>query len=147
MLSGAGARYIRIKYTSNLAASAGDTIRVSYTSVCGNGTTKSQYLSNALLACATPPPVLTKTEVEIAAPFMNVEVYPNPSTSAFKLLVKTADKGTFKARILDVLGREIKSFTGESDQTIKFGNELKSGVYMIEVREGDKVKTVRVVKY
>lgn len=147
VLSGAGARYIRIKYTSNLAASAGDTIRVAYTSVCGNGATKSQYLSNALLACATPPPVLTKTEVEIAAPFMNVEVYPNPSTSAFKLLVKTADKGTFKARILDVLGREIKSFTGESDQTIKFGNELKAGVYMIEVREGDKVKTVRVVKY
>ena len=78
---------------------------------------------------------------------MNVEIFPNPSTSAFSLLVKTSSKGIFKARVLDVLGREINSFTGESDNAIKFGNELKAGVYMIEVREGDKVKTVRVVKY
>jgi len=147
VLSGAGARYIRIKYTSNLASSAGDSIRVAYTSNCGNGATKSQYLSNALLTCAAPPAVVTKGETTLTSPLMNVEIFPNPSTSAFSLFVKTSSKGIFKARVLDVLGREINSFTGESDNAIKFGNELKAGVYMIEVREGDKVKTVRVVKY
>ena len=78
---------------------------------------------------------------------MKVIVYPNPSTSSFNLQVKTSTNGTFKARVMDVLGREVMSFTGERDNAIKFGNELKAGVYMIEVREGEKVKTVRVVKY
>ncbi|MEI8054255.1 MAG: T9SS type A sorting domain-containing protein, partial [Bacteroidota bacterium] len=78
---------------------------------------------------------------------MEVNVFPNPTTSSFNLLVKTSTIGTFKARVMDVLGREVVSFTGERDNAIKFGNELKSGVYMIEVREGEKVKTVRVVKY
>jgi hypothetical protein len=76
-----------------------------------------------------------------------VNVYPNPTTNAFQLFVKTPNASKITIRILDVQGRLIKTISFNSDETIAFGNDLKSGVYMVEVREGNVVKTVRVVKY
>jgi hypothetical protein len=49
--------------------------------------------------------------------------------------------------VSDVQGRLIKKMEVSPLETIKFGNDLKAGVYMVEVTEGDLVKTMRVVKY
>ena len=99
--------------------------------------------------CVTLPtsrvvyPVINSTEET-----MDVMVYPNPTTSAYQLFVKSSKLSqTVKVRIVDIQGRIIKTFTFNSNETIAFGSDLKAGVYMVEVREGDKVKTVRVVKY
>jgi hypothetical protein len=99
--------------------------------------------------CVTLPtsrivyPAITTTEES-----MDVMVYPNPTTSAYQLFVKSSKKSKIvKARIVDLQGRLIKTLTFNSNETIAFGNELKAGVYMVEVREGDKFKTVRMVKY
>ena len=100
--------------------------------------------------CVTP--LITKTNtintsVAKAEP-MAVSVYPNPSTSAFQLFVKSslpAQKVT--ARIVDVNGKLYKILTFSSDETIAFGNDLKAGLYMVEIREGKELKTVKVVKY
>jgi uncharacterized 2Fe-2S/4Fe-4S cluster protein (DUF4445 family) len=78
---------------------------------------------------------------------MKINVYPNPTTNAFQMFVKTPNASKISMRILDVQGRLIKTNSFNSDETIAFGNDLKSGVYMVEIREGNVVKTVRVVKY
>jgi uncharacterized 2Fe-2S/4Fe-4S cluster protein (DUF4445 family) len=78
---------------------------------------------------------------------MQVNVYPNPSTSAFQMFVKTSSTSKIAMRVLDIQGRLIKTISFNSDETIAFGNDLKSGVYIVELREGKVVKTVRVVKY
>jgi hypothetical protein len=241
VMSGADARYIRLKFTNNAAAIIGDSIRVSYTSGCGTSKAKAQKLSNVAATtlaasatltgttsicsivgtstvarytasavtgavsylwtlpsgavidsgsnglkikvrfitagpydsifvqavgtngcagtkkvlklvttgCVTLPtsrvinPVITSNEES-----MDVMVYPNPTTSAYQLFVKSSKLSqTVKVRIIDIQGRVLKTLTFNSNETIAFGNELKAGVYMVEVREGDKVKTVRVVKY
>jgi hypothetical protein len=41
----------------------------------------------------------------------------------------------------------MKSFTTYTNQVVSIGNELKSGVYMVEVRIGEEVKVVRAVKF
>ena len=99
--------------------------------------------------CVTLPtsrvinPVITSTKES-----MDIMVYPNPTTSAYKLFVKSSKLShKIKARIIDLQGRLIKTLNFKTNETISFGDELKAGVYIIEVREGDKVKTVRVVKY
>jgi hypothetical protein len=33
------------------------------------------------------------------------------------------------------------------EQYLVFGNDLSAGVYMVEVKQGDSMKTLRVVKY
>jgi hypothetical protein len=98
--------------------------------------------------CVTLPtsrvinPVINSTEET-----MDVMVYPNPTTSAYQLFVKSSKLSqTVKVRILDLQGRLIKTFTLNSNETIAFGSDLKAGVYMVVVSEGNKVKGVRVVK-
>jgi len=52
-----------------------------------------------------------------------------------------------KVRILDAQGRMVKQVIVAPYQTVQLGAELKSGVYLIEARQGQEVKTERVVKY
>ena len=78
---------------------------------------------------------------------MEVKVFPNPTTSNFNLQVITADNEEVVVRILDVQSRFIKSFKVAPYQTIIVGAELKSGSYLVEVRQGEEKKVVRVVKY
>jgi peroxiredoxin family protein len=141
-------RIIVIVYTSNAAAGAGDSIRLRYTSGCGNGAIKAQKLSN-LLKSGCPPPTITKAPVTNVptAGSMNVKVYPNPTTSQFNVQVNTTGSEEAVVRILDVQGRFVKSVKVAANQVISLGSELKAGAYMLEVRQGSEVKTTRVIKF
>jgi uncharacterized protein (TIGR02145 family) len=234
-------RVIRIKYSSNAAASTGDTIKVMYTSACGNSPLKAQKLTNAattILAapttltgttsicsivgtsvgatytcsavsnavsyvwtipagavidsgsnglkikvrfitasaadsifvqavgttgcfgakkvlklittgCVTPTYTRVENQTSINTPIdlMTVSVYPNPTTSSYHLFVKSNHTSTVIARVFDAQGRLVNTFRFNSSETIAFGNELKGGVYLVELRDGKQIKTVRVVKY
>ena len=237
-LSGSNARYIRLKFTNNMAAVAGDSIRVRYTSSCGLSNPKSQKLSNLSAAILSAPTTLTGTtsvcsivgtstsaryvasavtsavsyvwtlpsgadidsgsnglkikvlfnsvtsndsiyvqaigtngclgskkvlklttkdcvsqpitkvtNAQSTVALMDVMVYPNPTSSAYQMLVKSSTPSqSVKATIIDLQGRIIKTLTFNSNETISFGNELKSGVYMVDLRQGNMKKTMRVVK-
>ena len=234
-------RVIRIKYSSNAAAATGDSIKVMYTSACGNSPWKAQKLSNVATTILAAPTTLTGTtsicsivgtstaatytcsavtnavsyvwsipagavidsgsnglkikvrfitagaadsifvqavgstgcygakkvlklittgcvaptytrvenQPSINTPIdpMTVSVYPNPTTSSYHLFVKSNHTSTVNARVFDAQGRLVKTFRFNSSETIAFGNEFKAGVYIIELREGKELKTVRVVKY
>ncbi len=237
-LSGANARYIKLKFTNNKAAVAGDSIRLRYTSGCSLSSPKAQKLSNLAAATLSAPitltgttsicpivgtttsaryiasavtgavsylwtlpsgalidsgsnglkikvlfnsatsndsiyvqaigangcvgskkvlklttkdcitqPITKVTNAQLSASLMDVMLYPNPTSSAYSMLVKSSTPSqSVKATIIDLQGRIIKTLTFNSNETISFGNELKSGVYMIEIRQGNMKKTMRVVK-
>jgi hypothetical protein len=234
-------KVIRIRYSANTAALTGDSIKVLYTSDCGNSPAKAQKLSNLAPTLLAAPATLTGTTsicsavgtstsnryiatavtgalsyvwtlpagavldsgsnglkikvrfliagandsifvqavgtngcagakkvlklvttgcvtqliartnlpstIKTSTDPMQVNVYPNPTANAFQMFVKTPTASKITMRVLDVQGRLIKTISFNSDETIAFGNDLKSGVYMVEVREGNVLKTVRVVKY
>jgi hypothetical protein len=137
----------------------GGTLSVKGQSRCGTqGGSKSQALTHT--GCA----VGTKMSVPITTTTANsfeVSLYPNPSAGEFKLLVgvtptmatnlvggKTPTKATkATVKVIDLQGRLIKSFECIANQPTAIGNELKPGVYMVEVRMGDEVKTVRAVRF
>jgi hypothetical protein len=140
-------RTIVVVYTSNAAAGAGDSIRLRYTSGCGNGAIKAQKLSN-LLKAGCPPPTITKVPVtNTKTGSMSVKVYPNPTTSQFNVQVNTTGSEEAVVRILDVQGRFVKSVKVAANQVIGLGAELKAGAYSLEVRKGNEVKTTRVIKF
>jgi hypothetical protein len=106
-----------------------------------------------LPACEETPPPFAKS---IAAPIssfnilpneMELNVYPNPSTTDFKLRVITAGKEKLGVRVLDMTGRSYRQLTIMPNQTINLGSELHPGAYMIEVKQGAVQKVVRVVKF
>jgi hypothetical protein len=142
-------------------------ITVSYPSTAVNGSVSAQAVNNCgvstirtipvrLAACPVepPPPPFAATGNEplkgstaVAADVMKVNVYPNPTTTDFKLQVITAGKEEISVRVLDMTGRFYKQLTIMPNQTINLGAELKAGAYMIEVRQGSTLKTTRVLKF
>ena len=142
--SGSNGLKIRIRFNT---AGANDSIFVQAVGINGCAGTK-KVLKLVTTGCVTLPTTRTVNYVKPAEENMLVNVYPNPTTSAYQLYVQTSQLSqTIKAKVFDVQGRLMKVLSFNSNETITFGSDLKSGVYIVEVREGDKVRTVRVVKY
>ncbi len=124
----------------------GGNITVKGQTACYAGTAKSQALTHTGCPVGTTPPLITKVGNETIK--FDASIQPNPTTSSFNLqVISSIISNSVKAKIMDVQGRLIKTLTFASEGKVNFGNELNPGVYMIEVREGDRVKTLRVVKY
>jgi uncharacterized protein (TIGR02145 family) len=143
-------RIITVTYSSNAAATTGDSIRLRYTSLCGDGKTKAQKLSNLVkTGCVSPITKNTSTSrVPSTLPTsMEVNVYPNPTTSQFNVQVKSSSTEAAVVRVLDFTGRFIKRVKLSSNSNVNLGSDLKAGAYMLEVKQGKEVKMVRVVKF
>jgi len=129
----------------------GGVISVKSQSRCGTlSAARSQSLTHT--GCALG----TKLSQPITTSYNNsfeVSLYPNPTANAFKLLIKnnkvagTISSTSAIVKVIDIQGRMIKSFQANTNQVIAIGNELKPGVYMVEVRVGEEVKVVRAVKF
>jgi hypothetical protein len=142
-------RIITVTYTSNAAAGV-DSIRLRYTTAgCGNGVIKAQKLSNLVRnGCVPIAKNSTISKVPNTLPTsMEVKVYPNPTTSQFNVQVKSSGTEEVVVRVLDLTGRFIKSVKVSSNSNVILGSDLKAGAYMLEVRQGKEVKTVRVMKF
>jgi hypothetical protein len=142
-------RIITVTYTSNAAAGIGDSIRLRYTTDgCGNSAAKAQKLSNLVKAGCIPPIAKNTSRVPATiATSMEVSVYPNPTTSQFNVQLKSTGTEEAVVRVLDVTGRFIKSVKMSSNSNVNLGSDLKAGAYMLEVRQGKEVKTVKVMKF
>jgi len=141
---------IMVRYTSNEAATDGDSIRVGYTSLCGNGAIKAQKLSNVLLSgCRTNSRanIYSKVYPKQVKEDFSVKVQPNPSTSNFAIKVKSTDNDKIIIQLLDVSGRILQSQNINANETIQFGSELKPGVYVLEVKQGKKRSVERLIKF
>ena len=77
-----------------------------------------------------------------------VRVYPNPSTNYFTLNIEASDnKEKISVRLIDVAGRVVEvrnNLTG--DQVLKIGTNLKAGLYIAEIRQGNSSKQIKLLK-
>ena len=150
IISGQGTNSIKVSYP-------GTTINGSVTvrSVSNCSMSSIRTLTIRLSACPasgftsnTNPTVKDNLNANVAAAnSMDVKVFPNPTTSNFNLQVITANQDAINVRVLDVQGRLYKSIVVSPYQSINIGADFKSGIYIIEARQGKSVKTIRVVKF
>lgn len=77
-----------------------------------------------------------------------VRVYPNPSTSNFTVNIESFDsKQNVSLRIIDIAGRVLETRSNLSgSQTLKIGGNLKAGLYVAELRQGNETKTIKLLK-
>jgi hypothetical protein len=143
--SGSNGLKIKVRF---ITASAADSIFVQAVGTTGCYGAK-KVLKLITTGCVTPTFTRVQNQPSISTPInpMTVSVYPNPTTSSYHLFVKSNNISTVNARVFDAQGRLVKTFRFNSSETVAFGNELKAGVYFVELREGKELKTVRVVKY
>ena len=77
-----------------------------------------------------------------------VRVYPNPSTNHFTLNIETGNsKEKISVRLIDVAGRIMEARNNLSgSQVLKIGNNLKAGLYIAEIRQGNSTRQIKLLK-
>ena len=77
-----------------------------------------------------------------------VTVFPNPTNSYFNINIEPVGKtDRVSVRLIDLSGRvmEVKDQL-YGKQTIQMGQNLRSGYYIVEIRQGDQSKMAKVLK-
>jgi hypothetical protein len=94
--------------------------------------------------------IVENSQMEVVAPDMtkfNVKAFPNPSEHQFTLFLENASNEKVQIVVYDGLGRQVKMFEKDSGNIpIRFGADLKTGVYVVEVRQGENRKSIKLVK-
>jgi hypothetical protein len=144
LVSGQGSRSITVSYPSGVVDGY-----VTVKSVANCAFSSARNTQVRMAPCPVDPsPGFTKGIMTTTPSTMDVKVFPNPTTSAFNLQVTAGGSNSvIQARVLDLQGRLMKTITIHSNENIFLGAELKPGVYMLEVLQGEEKKVVRVVKY
>jgi hypothetical protein len=78
----------------------------------------------------------------------NVILYPNPSVSTFSLNLVSDSDADVEISIFDLQGRNIENKTISKDNlsSITLGSNLPSGIYNVVVKQGDNIKSQRLIK-
>ena len=81
-----------------------------------------------------------------ATSLASFSIFPNPSRSEFVLNISKSGTGSTVLRISDAQGR-LLSAQVINNSTIKFGNDLKPGVYMVQVTQNSQpIYSQKVIK-
>ena len=114
-----------------------------------NGSASSIFLvpiSTVTSLRATKTNVPTSLEQQADEARLNVSATPNPSSDRFRLHVTSASKELIRVRIVDLFGRMKGEIKIQPNQTVFFGNDLKPGMYVVEVNQGTKREVIKVQK-
>ena len=76
----------------------------------------------------------------------NIQVYPNPTQAEFQLQLNSRSSEKIQVRVLDLAGRQYFIAQNKPGSSIRFGKDLKAGLYIVEITEGNQKRTVKVVK-
>jgi Bacterial Ig domain/PA14 domain/Secretion system C-terminal sorting domain/HYR domain/Bacterial protein of unknown function (DUF839) len=78
---------------------------------------------------------------------LTVKALPNPSPRAFTLVTRSNSDKALTIIVTDVLGRIVERRSGvAANGTIEVGSRLHTGVYFVEVTQGDQKKKLKLVR-
>jgi len=78
----------------------------------------------------------------------NVTAMPNPSHTYFNLSVQSTNRfEKLSIRVMDVTGKVIELKQNvDIAQTIQFGKEYRAGIYLVEIKQGQNMKVLKLIK-
>jgi hypothetical protein len=87
------------------------------------------------------------TEKMIFNSGLEVAAYPNPSNSTFKLNIRSPQAEPITIHVMDVTGRQVATYSNvQANQIFEFGNNLNSGMYLVQVIQGSTIKSFELNK-
>lgn len=105
-----------------------------------------------ILMVSTPAPSEDVTSGNIRMEIMrdinfDVKAFLNPGGDQFSLYLEGANNEKVSIKVYDALGRELKKFEKDNGNIpIRFGKDLKGGVYFVEVRQDTNRKVIKLIK-
>jgi hypothetical protein len=85
-------------------------------------------------------------ETEQGNMLSDVKVYPNPTQAEFQLQLNSRSSEKVMVKISDLAGRQYFVAQSKPGTTLRFGKDLKAGVYIVEITEGSQKRSIKVVK-
>lgn len=146
ILSGQGTTSVTVLYSD---AALSDTIRVQAVNNCS---ISAQRKLKVLLTPCPPVNIARNAQPlnEEVRPTDDLEIKlsPNPSTAHFVLTIASSDKiNPIMIRITDINGAGMETKKNIlSGQTIIIGDHYQPGIYIAEVIQGNKSRTVKMIK-
>ena len=77
---------------------------------------------------------------------LEITAYPNPTESYFNLKVKSTSAAEVQIKVFDISGKLLQVLKGSPDQTFRFGDRFIAGAYVVEVLQGEKQVTAKIIK-
>ncbi|HCY89756.1 MAG TPA: hypothetical protein DHV17_05800 [Chitinophagaceae bacterium] len=77
---------------------------------------------------------------------LDLQVYPNPTTTSFRVQVSGQVNEQATIRVMDLQGRELSRKIVMAGSVHSFGSDLKAGTYLVEVLQGCKRTVQKLVK-
>ncbi len=97
--------------------------------------------------CPPPGPFARIAPKTTTDQSLKLSLLPNPSASQFRLVAHSGNTAeSVSVRVIDANGRSVYETKGQPEQSFMFGDKLSNGLYMIEVRQGNEVKTIKAMK-
>lgn len=122
------------------------TIKWTVTDIYGNVstcTTKITILPTECLTKGAPGSIDIGPQIEK----LEATAYPNPTEHFFNVrIISSNDKDVVEIRVFDMNGKMVQQQRGSAGQVYRLGDQLITGMYMIEVRQAGKKATTTVVK-
>ncbi len=121
----------------------GGALSVRGQTICGTlGGTKSVVLTST----GCKPELVTRVGNNRTNNILDAQLYPNPSAGSFNLKITTTKTSPIIVKVMNTNGQLMKSFIAKANVVSNIGNELRPGVYMVEVLAGEERKVIKVVK-
>ena len=77
---------------------------------------------------------------------LKLQVFPNPAKTTFTLNLQGNNRESIQIVVTDMVGKKIYQTTGSSNRQYIFGQEFKSGIYIVQVIQGKQIQTLKLVK-
>jgi hypothetical protein len=98
-------------------------------------------------ACSGSTQVITKVPAEIISDKLTVQALPNPSGNYFRLSWQGVDNaGAASVKVTDMMGRVVEQRKAVAVRNIIIGQQYQKGVYFVELRQGEQVVTLKLIK-
>lgn len=94
------------------------------------------------------PPTAKLQAAELVADLFVVKVMPNPSKHQFTMAVAGVERNAkIELKIMGENGQLLKTIRGTATQNFIFGEDLKPGVYLVEVWNNNQRHTIKIIKH
>ncbi len=143
--SGNNGTRIRVRFVT---AGSNDSVYVQANNGCLGA---KKVLKLVTTGCATTPfaKVNTGSSVVLSSHQLNgfeLNTYPNPSQNFFNIQLNSLNQEKVQVKLFDLQGRVLQTAVISPNQKSRVGNNLKSGTYFIEVKQGEKMSVQKVIK-
>jgi hypothetical protein len=138
--SGSNGLKIKVKFNT---AGTNDSIYVQAYNGC---LSSKKVLKLNTSGCATTPKIGQYYSNESKEINSDLDVFPNPTSNKFNIILHSNSNEELFIKIMNVQGRIISNSKYSSKEKLTFGEDLKPGIYLVEIRTGKNKYTKKLIK-